>query len=75
VPSLPVDATIDGLPLPGTFSTSLTSAGYDPTTQTCSSVACHLQQVSVRWGDKAFETPKVGGGFQNASCGLCHPQK
>ncbi|MBI5494970.1 MAG: CxxxxCH/CxxCH domain-containing protein [Deltaproteobacteria bacterium] len=29
---------------------SLADAGYDPATQTCSNVACHLQQTVVKWG-------------------------
>ncbi len=44
-PSIP-DAVFEGT----TLSMTLASARYDGVSKTCASVACHLQQTSVRWG-------------------------
>jgi predicted CxxxxCH...CXXCH cytochrome family protein len=54
-----------------TVNHSLTSAGYDPATKTCSNVSCHKGQTSVRWGtpywgDKAWEGIDY-------TCWKCHP--
>jgi predicted CxxxxCH...CXXCH cytochrome family protein len=46
-----------------TVSMHLAGASYDPATKTCSNVACHLFQTSVRWG-----APHAG--FQ--ACAACH---
>jgi predicted CxxxxCH...CXXCH cytochrome family protein len=32
------------------MSLGFAGASYQPTTKTCSSVACHLAQTSVAWG-------------------------
>lgn len=53
------DAGLDGT----TLSMTLASARYDADTKTCTSVACHLQQTSVRWG------ALHGWG----ACSTCHP--
>ena len=55
----PPGAIVEGT----TWSASLANAAYDPATKTCSNVACHLQQTSVRWG-----LVPVG----MASCDYCH---
>ncbi len=55
----PAGAALDG----GTVSFSLAGAGYDPTTKTCSSVGCHIQQTQVQWGVRP-----VGW----ATCDSCH---
>jgi predicted CxxxxCH...CXXCH cytochrome family protein len=44
-PAIP-DAGLDGT----TLSMTLAGARYDADTRTCTSVACHLQQTTVRWG-------------------------
>jgi len=69
--TLPADAGWDMAtpppPAPGqreTLSYQLTSAGYTPATQTCSSVACHLGN-GVRWGQKDLETA-------TPTCTGCH---
>lgn len=54
--ALPLDATYDGT----TLSLHLGSAAYDPATKSCTSVACHLSETTVRWG-----TP-------HGTCTRCH---
>lgn len=71
--TLPADAGWD-MPSPppargerATLSFQLGSAGWEPTTRTCSSVACHLGNA-VRWGQQDFETVP-------ATCTGCHDVK
>jgi hypothetical protein len=49
---------------------SLTSATYVPETKTCNSVACHLDQTSVKWG-KTYRGYKAWEGYDNV-CLECH---
>ncbi len=58
-PFFPPDATWDGT----TMSAHLGSSVYDSSTKTCTNVACHLGQTTVRWG--------APGGW--IACGSCHP--
>jgi predicted CxxxxCH...CXXCH cytochrome family protein len=68
--TLPADAGWDPPTPPpaagqrNTLSYQLGSAGYEPATRTCSSVACHLGN-GVRWGQQDFETSPP-------SCTGCH---
>jgi hypothetical protein len=62
-PAIP-DAIMEGT----TLSLGLQSAGYDASTKTCTSVACHLQQTSVQWG-----AVHGYGGPNWENCQLCHP--
>jgi predicted CxxxxCH...CXXCH cytochrome family protein len=48
----------------GTVSFALDGASYDPGTKTCSNVACHLKQTSVRWGGSNIGT--------YSTCFSCH---
>lgn len=57
-PAIP-DAVFEGT----TLSMTLASARYDAATKTCTNVACHLAQTSVRWG--------APHGW--AACSTCHP--
>jgi predicted CxxxxCH...CXXCH cytochrome family protein len=50
-----------------TLSYELSGATYEPTTRTCSSVACHLGNA-VRWGQKDLETA-------TPTCTGCHPMQ
>lgn len=60
IPSLPADAVANG----STLSMDLQSAGWNATSKTCSSVACHFNQTSVQWGGQ--------GGESSTSCSACH---
>jgi predicted CxxxxCH...CXXCH cytochrome family protein len=69
---LPADAVLEGPVVSSrqTLSYQLTSAGYDPATKTCSSVACHLSGTGgtgqpVTWGDNTLATA-------TPNCTRCH---
>jgi predicted CxxxxCH...CXXCH cytochrome family protein len=66
---LPAGAAWNPPPAPvaaaaGTISFRLDGASYEPATKTCTSVACHLAQTSVAWGD----TPA----HAYSTCFRCH---
>lgn len=49
----------------GTTTVSLANATYDPATRTCSNVACHISQTTVKWG-----TPYRW--YYERECDVCH---
>ncbi len=50
----------------GTAKYNLSGAAYDPTTRTCSNVACHLQQTRVTWGSP------YRWWLDSTECNVCH---
>jgi predicted CxxxxCH...CXXCH cytochrome family protein len=52
----------------GTWSSDLRSAGYNPSTKTCSNVACHIDQGTPTGPPLVWGTLPVGW----ASCDACH---
>jgi predicted CxxxxCH...CXXCH cytochrome family protein len=49
------------------LSFSLGTASWDPSSKTCTSVACHFNRTQVRWGE-----PLVAAGLPDGTCGVCH---
>jgi predicted CxxxxCH...CXXCH cytochrome family protein len=75
---VPAGAGLDG-PVSGgtsepTLSIELSGASWDPATGTCTSVACHLQETSVRWGSTAYDPDPASPGIMPFEpCVACHP--